>query len=57
MPTNTEIIQASFAAFQRGDIPAILNMFDNNVEWIEPGDPRSIPFAGRGKGKSSAAEF
>lgn len=57
MPTNTEIIQACFAAFQRGDIPTILNLCDDNVEWVEPGDPKSIPFAGHGKDKSSAAEF
>ena len=57
MPTNVEIVQACFAAFQRGDVPAILNMCEDNVEWIEAGDPKSIPFAGRGKGKSSAAEF
>jgi ketosteroid isomerase-like protein len=57
MPTNTEIVQACFAAFQRGDVPAILNFCDDNVEWIEAGDSKSIPFAGRGKGKRSAAEF
>src|SRR5579864_1103801 len=57
MSMNVEIVQACFAAFQRGDIPAILNMCDDHVEWIEAGDPKSIPFAGRGNGKSSAAEF
>lgn len=57
MATNTEIIQACVAAFQRGDIPAILNLCDDNVEWIEAGDPKFIPFAGRGKGKRSANEF
>src|SRR3989442_4870875 len=56
MPTNLEIVRGCFAAFQRGDIPAILNLCDDNVEWIEPGAP-VIPYAGRGKGKSSAAEF
>ena len=56
MPTNIEIVQDCFAAFQRGDIPAILNMFDDNVERIEPGAP-VIPWAGPGKGKASAAEF
>ena len=57
MPTNVEIVQNCFSAFQRGDVPAILTMCDDNVEWIEAGDPKSIPFAGRGNGKSSAAEF
>lgn len=53
MPTNIDIVQDIFAAFQRGDIPSMLNMFDDNVEWIEPGAP-VIPWAGAGKG---AAEF
>ena len=57
MPTNVEIVQACFAAFQRGDVATILNLCDDQVEWVEPGDPKSIPFAGRGKGKNSATEF
>src|SRR4029450_8675100 len=56
MPTNIEIVQDCFAAFQRGDIPGVLNTFDDNVEWIEPGAP-VIPWAGPGKGKAGAAEF
>ena len=56
MPTNVEIVQACFAAFQRGDVPAILNLCDENVEWIEPGLP-GIPYGGRGKGRNSATEF
>ena len=57
MQTNTEIMQACFAAFQRGDIPAILNLFDENVEINESGDRKSIPFAGQWKGQSGSAEF
>ena len=56
MPTNTEIVQGIFAAFQRGDVAAILNVFDDNVEGIEPGAP-AIPWAGPRKGKNGAAEF
>jgi uncharacterized protein len=56
MPTNVEIVQDMFAAFQRGDIPSVLNGMDENVEWVEPGAP-VIPWAGAGKGKASAAEF
>jgi hypothetical protein len=32
-------------------------MCDENVEWIEAGDPKAIPFAGRGRSKSSFAEM
>jgi ketosteroid isomerase-like protein len=55
MPTNVEIVQDIFAAFQRGDIPSVLNGMDDNVEWVEPGAP-VIPWAGAGKG-NRAAEF
>src|SRR5262245_43420541 len=57
MPTNLEVVKACFAAFQRGDVPAIQRMSDDHVEFIEPGDPAAIPFAGRGKGKKSQEEF
>jgi uncharacterized protein len=57
MPTKLEIVKACFTAFQRGDIDAIQKMSDENVEWIEPGDPAAIPFAGHGKTKYSQAEF
>ena len=46
---NLETVQRIFEAFQRGDIPAVLDRFDANAEWIFPGDPE-IPFAGSGRG-------
>src|ERR1700737_3542663 len=56
MPTNLEIVQDIFAAFQRGDIPPILNPCDDNVEGAGPGAP-IIPWAGPRKGKAGAADF
>ncbi len=57
MPTNSEIMQACFTAFQRGDIPAILNLCDDNCENYAAGDRKSIPYARQWKGKSGLAEY
>lgn len=46
---NLELVQGFFEAFHRGDIPAVLERFDPNAEWVFPGDPE-IPFAGSGRG-------
>jgi uncharacterized protein len=35
-PTNVEILRDGYAAFGRGDIPAVLAVFDPDIEWIEP---------------------
>lgn len=31
--TNTQMVKDAYAAFLRGDVPAILNMLDDNVQW------------------------
>lgn len=54
--TNTEIVKGMYDAFNRGDIAAVLNGVDDNVEWIVPG-PSSIPYARRYRGRSEAADF
>ena len=30
---NTQLVKDAYAAFQRGDITAILNMLDDAVDW------------------------
>jgi ketosteroid isomerase-like protein len=34
--SNVEAIREGYAAFGRGDIPAVLAILDPNIEWIEP---------------------
>lgn len=55
-PTNIEITQQLFGAFGRGDIPAILDLLDDEVV-IEFYGPPGIPYAGTYKGKSEARRF
>ena len=36
MATNVEAIREAYAAFGRGDVPAVLAVLDPNIEWMEP---------------------
>ena len=36
---NIAIARAAYAAFSRGDIPAILALLDEDIEWITPALP------------------
>jgi ketosteroid isomerase-like protein len=35
MPTNKEIIDAAYASFATGDVPAVLAVMDPTIEWTE----------------------
>lgn len=43
--TNVEIVQEAYAAFGRGDMPALLAGVNPHTEWEHAG-PREIPWAG-----------
>ena len=53
---NRALVQRGYEAFGRGDIEALLALFDENVEWITPG-PSDLPTAGRRRGRQQVAEF
>ena len=55
---NTKVVQDSYAAFLRRDIPALLELMSDDIQW-EPviGAGRHVPFAGQRAGKSQVAEF
>jgi ketosteroid isomerase-like protein len=54
---NVRTVQEAYAAFGRGDIPGLLSMLDENVEWITPGSPDVLPTAGTRRGREGVAEF
>jgi ketosteroid isomerase-like protein len=35
MATNKEIIEAAYASFAKGDVPAVLAVMDPKIEWTE----------------------
>ena len=54
--TNTEVVQQAYDAFGQGDIPALLNLLTDDVEWSLPG-PSVIPWAGTRHGHEGVTEF
>ena len=41
--SNVDIIRGAYAAFAKGDVPAVLGILDPNVAWTEPD---GLPYAG-----------
>jgi ketosteroid isomerase-like protein len=50
------VVQQGYEAFGRGDIPAVLDLLTDDVEWTMQGPP-VIPFAGTFRGREGIAEF
>ena len=56
MPSNRELVQSVYDAFGRGDIAAILDMLDDDVDWYDPGPP-AVTHAGRYRGRDDVLRF
>ena len=54
---NVKTAQEGYAAFGRGDLPAILELLSDDIEWIEPGPADVLPAAGTYRGKDEVARF
>ena len=54
---NVQAVQSVYAAFGRGDISAVLDALTEDVEWVLPGPPEVIPFAGVRRGREQVLEF
>ena len=52
--TPTETVQSMYAAFQRGDIPAILSQLAPDVFWRQPA---SVPWGGDSNGPAEVGAF
>ena len=49
--------QEGYAAFGRGDIPALLNLYTEDIEYVIPGPPNIITYAGTYRGTEQVAQF
>ncbi|WP_395306967.1 nuclear transport factor 2 family protein [Mycobacterium sp. AMU20-3851] len=47
---NMEVIRKGYEAFSSGDVEAVMALFDDNVEWVQPGNS-SISGTYHGKGE------
>lgn len=56
---HTKIVQDAYAAFGRGDIPAVLAALDPQIDWqpLIGADPATVPIAGQRKGVKAVGEF
>jgi len=55
--SNLETVQEMYEAFGRGDIPAILDKLDDNVEWDTETSTPDVPWLEPRRGKANIAGF
>ena len=48
MGQNTKVVQQAYDAFGRGDIPGLLALLDDSVEWSSP---KTLPHGGDFRGR------
>ncbi|MBV9865451.1 MAG: nuclear transport factor 2 family protein [Abitibacteriaceae bacterium] len=53
---TTRLVQQAYQNFKTGDIPALLNLLTDEVQWHLP-DIENVPFSGRRQGRAKVAEF
>jgi uncharacterized protein len=53
---NLNVVRQGYEAFGQGDIPKLLSLFDEQIEWVTPGPPE-LPTSGRRKGLQEVGEF
>jgi uncharacterized protein len=53
---NLRMIEELYAAFGRADLPFILDMVAEDVDWQHP-RPADIPWGGKRRGRKEVAQF
>jgi ketosteroid isomerase-like protein len=53
---NTGLVQLAYGYFQSGDIPTLLGLLSEDVEWLIPG-PESVPVTGKWLGREQVGRF
>ncbi|MCW2516413.1 MAG: ketosteroid isomerase-like protein [Mycobacterium sp.] len=51
---NVEVIKRGYQAFTAGDVETLMNLFDDNVEWVQPGESA---ISGTYHGKGELGEY
>lgn len=54
MGANADLVRGAYEAFGRGDIPAIVALVDDQVEWTSPG---TLPQGGTFHGRDNVLKF
>jgi ketosteroid isomerase-like protein len=51
---NKELIEKGYAAFASGDVQSVMDLFDDDVEWVQPG---ASAVSGAFHGKAEVMEY
>jgi uncharacterized protein len=51
---NIELVKKGYKAFSAGDVDAVMSLFDDNIEWIQPGNSA---ISGTYHGKAELGEY
>ena len=54
MGANAELVRRAYAAFGRGDIPGVLELLDDDVDWAAP---HTLPQGGQFRGRADVGRF
>ena len=55
--TNLALVRRVYEAFAEHDILAMLSALDDDIEWVMPGPPDRIPFAGTWTGREAVGRL
>jgi ketosteroid isomerase-like protein len=51
---NVEVIKRGYEAFAAGDVETLMSLFDDNIEWVQPGESA---ISGTYHGKGELGEY
>ena len=51
---NIELVKKGYEAFSAGDVDTVMSLFDDNIEWVQPGDSA---ISGTYRGKAELSEY
>jgi ketosteroid isomerase-like protein len=54
MSANTSVVQSAYDAFAKGDIPGVINLLSEDVEWSSPS---TLPHGGHFHGQDGVGKF
>lgn len=54
MSDNVEIVKKGYEAFSAGDVETLMSLFDDNIEWVQPGESA---LSGIYRGKAEFGEY
>jgi len=54
---NVAVVKAAYAAFQQGEIPALLERLTSDIKWFAVGPPGIIPTAGTRYGRNQVSQY